>query len=84
MEKTQPAQTEDGVLALVNGEIREEFSLHGGHVEAVSFEPSTGRLAVRLAGSCAGCPSSSLHLYSSLVTRLTDAVPAVKEIDIVE
>jgi len=43
----------------------------------VSFDEGTGVVRVRLAGSCSGCPSSSVTLKSGVQNMLTHYIPEV-------
>ncbi len=45
------------------------------------FNPQTGIVTVKLAGSCVGCPSSSVTLRSGVENMLMHYIPEVKGIE---
>ena len=49
----------------------------GGDIRYVSFEEDTGLCTVELAGSCVGCPSSSVTLKQGVENMLQHYVPEV-------
>ncbi len=66
----------EGVLAIV----RQGLAMHGGNVELVDVEPETGKVLVRLQGSCVGCPMSELTLKAGIEDTLMGMVPEVTEV----
>lgn len=48
---------------------------------ARGFEESTGIVKLRLAGSCSGCPSSSVTLRQGVERMLKHYIPEVKGIE---
>lgn len=66
----------EGVLAIV----RQGLAMHGGNVEVVDVEPETGKVFVRLQGSCVGCPMSEMTLKAGIEDTLVGMIPEVTEI----
>jgi Fe-S cluster biogenesis protein NfuA len=58
-------------------EIRPYIASHKGSVEVVDFDASTGRLLVRLGGTCVGCAASTITLRHGIAVRLRASVPEV-------
>jgi len=61
--------------------VRPSVQEDGGDIFYVGFEPSTGMVKVRLAGSCVGCPSSSVTLRNGVENMLMHYIPEVKGIE---
>ena len=53
----------------------------GGDIFYEGFDPDTGIVKVRLAGSCVGCPSSSVTLRNGVENMLTHYIPEVRGIE---
>jgi NFU1 iron-sulfur cluster scaffold homolog, mitochondrial len=51
--------------------------LFSGDIRYVGFEEETGIVTVRLAGSCVGCPSSSVTLKQGVENMLMHYIPEV-------
>ena len=49
----------------------------GGDIRYVGFEEETGLVTVELAGSCVGCPSSSVTLKQGVENMLQHYIPEV-------
>ena len=49
----------------------------GGDIRYVGFEEETGIVTVELAGSCVGCPSSSVTLKQGVENMLQHYIPEV-------
>jgi Fe-S cluster biogenesis protein NfuA len=58
--------------------------MHAGNVELVDIDVETGRVSVRLQGSCVGCPMSDLTLKAGIEETLMQLVPEVREVINVE
>lgn len=73
--------TDDEVVAmikeLIEARIRPAVQEDGGDIRYVSFEEETGLVTVQLAGSCVGCPSSSVTLKQGVENMLMHYVPEV-------
>lgn len=50
------------IKELIEARIRPAVQEDGGDIRYVGFEEETGIVTVQLAGSCVGCPSSSVTL----------------------
>lgn len=66
----------EGVLAIV----RQGLAMHGGNVEVTDVDPVTGKVFVRLQGSCVGCPMSELTLKAGIEDTLLSMIPEVTEV----
>jgi Fe-S cluster biogenesis protein NfuA len=60
-------------------EVRPYLGSHGGDVELLGVEQGVARL--RLAGSCNGCPSSTVTLKNAIEEALMKAAPDLERID---
>lgn len=49
----------------------------GGDIFYKGFDPSTGTVNVQLAGSCVGCPSSTITLKNGVEKMLMHYIPEV-------
>ncbi len=61
--------------------IRPYIASHRGHVEVIDFDPTEGRLFLRLGGSCHGCAAASMTLKMGIEVRLRETVPEVLHIE---
>ncbi|EER14870.1 HIRA-interacting protein, putative [Perkinsus marinus ATCC 50983] len=52
----------------------------GGDVEFIAFDSDTGVLQIRLVGSCAGCPKSSVTLKFGIQRMVCHYIPEVKNV----
>jgi Fe-S cluster biogenesis protein NfuA len=60
--------------------IRKNIQAHGGDVELVGIEESSGIVKVRLTGACASCPMAMLTLQMGIEKELKKEVPEVKKV----
>ncbi len=60
--------------------LREGLAMHAGNVELVDVDPETGKVSVRLMGTCVGCPMSDLTLKAGIEETLRQLVPEVTEV----
>ena len=75
------------IKELLESRIRPAVQEDGGDIHYCGFEPETGVVSVKLAGSCVGCPSSSVTLKNGVENMLMHYIPevtAVHSIDEVE
>jgi Fe-S cluster biogenesis protein NfuA/nitrite reductase/ring-hydroxylating ferredoxin subunit len=72
-----PVAVEDRVLSGLE-EVRPYLESHGGNVELVGIEGSSVHL--RLAGSCHGCPSSTMTLKLAIENAIRKAAPEIEEV----
>jgi Fe-S cluster biogenesis protein NfuA len=77
--------SDDEVVAtikeLLETRIRPSVQEDGGDIFYVGFDPITGIVKVRLAGSCVGCPSSSITLRNGVEKMLKHYIPEVQGIE---
>lgn len=78
-------ETDNEVVAaikeLIETRVRPSVQEDGGDIFFVSFDERTGIVRVRLAGSCVGCPSSSITLRNGVENMLMHYIPEVKGIE---
>lgn len=60
--------------------LREGLAMHAGNVELVDADPTTGKVTVRLMGTCVGCPMSDLTLKAGIEETLMQMIPEVTEV----
>jgi len=77
--------TDDEIVAtikeLLETRIRPSVQDDGGDIFYEGFDAATGRVRVRLAGSCVGCPSSAVTLRSGVENMLKHYIPEVTGIE---
>ena len=66
------------IKELLETRIRPAVMEDGGDIFYVGFDESTGLVTVRLAGSCVGCPSSSITLKNGVENMLQHYIPEVE------
>lgn len=73
--------TDDEIVAMIKElletRIRPAVQEDGGDIRYVGFEEETGIVTVQLAGSCVGCPSSSVTLKNGVENMLMHYIPEV-------
>ncbi|KAL9189594.1 hypothetical protein ACHAXT_009269 [Thalassiosira profunda] len=65
------------IKELLETRIRPAVQEDGGDIRYVGFEESDGVVTVQLAGSCVGCPSSSVTLKNGVENMLMHYIPEV-------
>jgi len=74
--------TDDEVVALIKElletRIRPAVQEDGGDIFYISFDEESGIVSLQLAGSCAGCPSSSVTLKNGVENMLMHYIPEVR------
>jgi Fe-S cluster biogenesis protein NfuA len=68
------------IKELIESRIRPAVQEDGGDIRYVSFEEETGIVTVELAGSCVGCPSSSVTLKQGVENMLMHYIPEVSSV----
>lgn len=68
------------IKELIETRIRPAVQQDGGDIRYVNFEEETGLVTVKLAGSCVGCPSSSITLKAGVENMLMHYIPEVKNV----
>jgi Fe-S cluster biogenesis protein NfuA len=74
----QTAGIEGQILDILDEYVRPAVEGDGGEISFVSF--NEGKVTVRLAGSCSGCPSSTVTLKNGIEHLLKKMVPGVEEV----
>jgi NFU1 iron-sulfur cluster scaffold homolog, mitochondrial len=81
MTDTTILEDDDEIVAmikeLIEARIRPAVQEDGGDIRYVSFDEETGMVTVSLAGSCVGCPSSSVTLKQGVENMLMHYIPEV-------
>mmetsp|Transcript_6310 Transcript_6310/g.9710 ORF Transcript_6310/g.9710 Transcript_6310/m.9710 type:complete len:256 (+) Transcript_6310:125-892(+) len=72
------------IKELLETRIRPAVQEDGGDIRYVGFEPDTGIVEVKLAGSCVGCPSSSVTLKQGVENMLMHYIPEVTQVISIE
>lgn len=60
--------------------LREGLAMHAGNVELLDVDMDSGKVSVRLQGTCVGCPMSDLTLKAGIEETLMQMVPEVTEV----
>ncbi|HWR00071.1 MAG TPA: NifU family protein [Candidatus Methylomirabilis sp.] len=60
--------------------LRDGIRAHAGNVELVDVEPESGKVSVRLQGTCVGCPMADVTLKAGIEDTLKMMVPEVTEV----
>jgi len=68
------------IKELLESRIRPAVQEDGGDIRYVGFEEETGIVTVQLAGSCVGCPSSSVTLKNGVENMLMHYIPEVTNV----
>lgn len=75
-----PQSTEERVLAALE-RVRPYLGSHSGDVEYLGLDPD-GTVRLRLAGSCDGCPSSTITVKLAIERGIQDVAPEVTKVDV--
>lgn len=82
---TAITEEDDEVVAMIKElletRIRPAVQEDGGDIFYVGFDPESGIVKVKMAGSCVGCPSSTATLRNGVENMLTHYIPEVKGIE---
>jgi len=80
--------TDDEIVAMIKElletRIRPAVQEDGGDIHYVNYEEDSGIVYVKLAGSCVGCPSSSVTLKNGVENMLMHYIPEVSGVEAVE
>ncbi len=76
----RPAGGFEGQVKETVEEIRPALQAHGGDVELIGADESTGVVSVKLTGACAGCPMAAMTLKQGVEKHLKSRIPQVKEV----
>jgi Fe-S cluster biogenesis protein NfuA len=72
------------IKELLESRIRPAVQEDGGDIRYVGFDIETGLVTVKLAGSCVGCPSSSVTLKNGVENMLQHYIPEVTGVNALE
>ena len=72
------------IKELIEDRIRPAVQEDGGDIHYRNFEEETGMVTVQLAGSCVGCPSSSITLKQGVENMLMHYIPEVTAVQALE
>lgn len=75
-----PQSTEERVLAALD-RVRPYLGSHSGDVEYLGLDPD-GTVRLRLAGSCDGCPSSTITVKMAIEKGIEDVAPEVTKVEV--
>jgi Fe-S cluster biogenesis protein NfuA len=75
------AQIVREIEELLETRVRPAVAGDGGDIDFDRFDPDTGVVYVRLRGSCAGCPSSTMTLKAGIENMLRHYVPEVTRVE---
>ncbi|CAM9525224.1 unnamed protein product [Scytosiphon promiscuus] len=64
--------------------VRPAVQEDGGDIFYKGFDPNTGTVSVQLAGSCVGCPSSTITLKNGVEKMLMHYIPEVTAVNAIE
>jgi Fe-S cluster biogenesis protein NfuA len=68
------------IKELIESRIRPAVQEDGGDIRYIGFDEHTGLVTVQLAGSCVGCPSSSVTLKQGVENMLMHYIPEVTNV----
>lgn len=69
----------DQIKSLLDEKIKPAVAMDGGDIQFSSYE--SGVVYLKLRGSCAGCPSSTLTLKSGIENMLKYYIPEIKSVE---
>lgn len=70
------------IQTVLEKEIRPQLALHGGDIRLLSVE--NGVVRFELLGQCSGCPAASITTEELIRVALTQQVPGVTDVVLVE
>ena len=72
------------IKELLESRIRPAVQEDGGDIRYIGFAQESGIVTVQLAGSCVGCPSSSVTLKNGVENMLMHYIPEVTGVESLE
>jgi Fe-S cluster biogenesis protein NfuA len=72
--------TQDKIMEVIKTKISPALQSHGGDASFVSFDETTGTLAVELIGACGTCPYAQETLRMTVESAIKHEVPEVKSV----
>jgi Fe-S cluster biogenesis protein NfuA len=88
-EETEESYSEDDsevveqIKELIETRVRPAVAADGGDIIFKGFDGGSGVVSLRLQGSCAGCPSSTMTLKNGIENMLRHYVPEVTAVEAV-
>jgi Fe-S cluster biogenesis protein NfuA len=76
-----PEDLETRVAAAIES-VRPYLHSHGGDVEIVDVDASSGVVRLRAVGSCDGCPSSAITLEKTVRSAVEAAAPEIARLEV--
>lgn len=78
MSKTKEQLTEE--IERILETLRGGLAMHAGNVELVDVDCETGKVSVRLLGTCVGCPMADMTLKAGIEETIRELVPEITEV----
>lgn len=77
-------RTKEEILKQVD-EVMEQYvapnvAMHGGQINILNFDESTGTLHTQMSGSCSGCASSTATLQMGVESTLMHFIPEITNV----
>lgn len=69
---------------IIAEKIRPNIQFDGGDISLVDVNEQAGIVTVKLSGACLGCPLAPLTLRLGVERELKQALPEVKQLNVVE
>lgn len=74
----------EDIIRALNDFVAPAVSQHGGQVNFLEFNETTGDLLLEMSGACSGCAGSTATLKYGIENMLTHLVPEVKSISAID
>ena len=74
------ATTVEKIAQVIETDVKPNIEAHGGGIELISFDESTGVLTVQLTGVCGGCPGAQATIRNMVEGVIQQTVPEVKQV----
>ncbi len=79
-DQANPTGTTSEKVTTAIDAVRPMLQAHGGDIELLGVDESTGVVSVKLQGACSGCPSAAMTLKMGVERHLKELVPEVTEV----
>ncbi len=79
-DQANPTGTTSEKVTTAIDTVRPMLQAHGGDIELIGVDESTGVVSVKLQGACSGCPSAAMTLKMGVERHLKELVPEVTEV----
>jgi len=74
------ATTAEKIAEVIEANVRPIIESHGGGIEFMGYDETSGVLKVELHGVCSGCPGAAATLRNLVEGVIQRYVPEVKEV----